>query len=75
MLVKMRGFKMKDVTAVTMEDYIDATENYTGFCKECKEFTRDCTEPDAQDYDCPVCENNSVVGAEDALIMGLIDID
>lgn len=60
---------------VSQEDYSDATENYMGFCTVCEAFTRDSTEPDAEGYDCPECENNTVVGAEDALISGLIEIE
>lgn len=56
------------------EDFVEMCDSYMGYCKTCKEFTRDSTEPDAENYDCPVCENLTVVGAEDALVMGLIDI-
>ena len=59
-------------TAVNQADYEQAVEDYTGWCTTCKDFTRECTEPDAEDYDCPACEENTVIGAEDALIRGLI---
>ncbi len=62
-------------TLVSTADYEDATENYRGFCVRCKEFTRDNTEPDAHGYDCPACEQRSVVGAEDALMEGLIELE
>ena len=65
---------MGDPVQVLEEDYIDATENYRGWCTGCEEFTRDCTEPDAEGYDCPQCDENTVIGAEDALISGLIEI-
>ena len=58
---------------VRMEDYQNATDLYEGWCAHCEEFTRSCTEPDAEGYDCPNCEKNTVVGAENALIMGLIE--
>jgi hypothetical protein len=45
-----------------------------GFCTECCAFTTDTVEPDAEDYSCDDCENNTVVGAEQALIMGLIEL-
>ena len=60
-------------TKVAESDYLDATDSYTGWCTNCKEFTRDCTEPDAEGYDCPECEKNTVIGAEDALLQGLIE--
>ena len=59
-------------TLIKEEEYLEAVNNYIGWCEHCKEFTRDGTEPDAQNYDCPQCENDSVVGAEDALMMDLI---
>jgi hypothetical protein len=61
-------------TKITEEEYVDATENYMGFCTECCAFTTDTVEPDAEDYSCDDCENNTVVGAEQALIMGLIEL-
>lgn len=42
------------------EDYMEATDLYLGWCVNCWAFTRECTEPDARDYDCPQCEENSV---------------
>lgn len=66
------GTKQVEVTEVEEVDYHEATESYTGWCTECREFTRECTEPDAEGYDCPQCRGRTVVGAEQALIMGLI---
>lgn len=60
------------MTQVEEDDYLQAADTSTGFCTTCKDFTRDCTEPDAEDYKCPVCDLMTVVGAEQALIMGLI---
>ena len=62
------------IVTVTEEDYTEACDSYTGFCPDCGEFTRDCTEPDAENYDCPDCDKNNVCGAEQALLLGLIDI-
>lgn len=59
------------ITQITESEYLEACDMYLGWCKSCKEFTRDSTEPDAHGYDCPVCEKLAVVGAEDALMMGL----
>ncbi|MFH1183525.1 MAG: hypothetical protein V1755_00605 [Chloroflexota bacterium] len=53
--------------------YEEATEGYEGWCTACKKFTRDCTEPDAEGYDCPRCEQKTVMGAEQALICGEIE--
>ncbi len=38
--------------------------NYIGFCTECQDWTREMTEPDATGYDCPDCEQKTVIGAE-----------
>jgi len=63
---------MQKTIAVTMEDYTYATESYMGWCTECQEFTRGETEGDAENYDCPKCEQNTVMGAEQALLLGEI---
>lgn len=63
------------LTKVTMEEYLEARENYQGWCTTCQEFTRDETEPDAEGYECPKCEQNTVVGAEDALMMELFTVE
>lgn len=63
------------VVSFTEEDFRDMCDDYMGFCPDCGDFTRECTEPDAEHYDCPVCEKNNVVGAEQAVILGLIDFE
>ena len=59
------------MTVINQVDYLEAAEQYLGWCTECEEFTRDCTEPDATGYDCPECDGHTVVGAEQALLEGL----
>lgn len=62
--------------AITEAAYLEAVEAYMGFCVgTCKEFTRDMTEPDAEGYNCPMCGEATVMGAEQALIVGQIEID
>jgi hypothetical protein len=56
-------------------EWREMREEYMGFCTECKDWTRDCTEPDAEHYDCPDCEAYTVHGAETALMMGFLEID
>ncbi len=60
-------------TPVSEADYVNYRESYMGFCIECKAWTRDSTEPDAQEYECPECGEFAVVGAEDALMMGYVE--
>jgi hypothetical protein len=62
-------------TLVTSTDYEEAVESYTGFCASCLTFTREDTELDADGYDCPVCGENVVMGAENALVAGLIEVE
>lgn len=62
-------------TLVSQADYEEARELYRGFCTVCLEFTRDETEPDAHEYDCPTCGQNTVTGAENALVEGLIEVE
>lgn len=60
---------------ITEARYREACNGYEGWCKSCGKFTRDCgVEPDAENYNCPLCEENKVMGAEQALICGEIDI-
>jgi len=44
--------------------YMAARSNYEGWCTECKDWTRECTEPDAEGYDCPECDQQTVIGAD-----------
>jgi hypothetical protein len=56
------------------EEYRAHTNDYDGFCTECQEFTRvGATEPDATGYECPQCELHTCLGAEEALIEGLLE--
>jgi Zn finger protein HypA/HybF involved in hydrogenase expression len=54
-----------------LDGYEDARANYTGWCPDCEEWTRDGTEPDATEYDCPQCDGHNVVGADVALMGAL----
>jgi hypothetical protein len=57
-----------------IEEYIEHSESYDGFCTRCKEFTAEGgVEPDAVGYECPECGGLTVIGAEQALLMGLIE--
>lgn len=54
------------------DDYLDAVDENSGWCKSCQEFTGQFAEPDAERYDCDSCGNPTLYGAEQALILGLI---
>lgn len=61
-------------TPVSLEAYNEALECSMGWCKTCGDFTRECTEPDAEDYDCPECGEDSVMGASLAMVAGEIEV-
>ena len=61
-------------TPITESEYHQANNDMQGFCTNCKEFTRGMCEPDAEKYECPECEKNTVYGTEDSLILGFITI-
>lgn len=59
---------------VALARYEKAAEGYEGFCAKCAKFTADSCEPDAREYECPRCGEPKVYGAEEAMMMGLIDV-
>lgn len=62
-------------SAIDEAEYLEADEGNIGWCPDCAEFTRPCTEPDAVDYDCPQCGGSHVMGAAEALLAGKIVIE
>lgn len=55
-----------------LEAHIDEND---GFCVSCGAFTTTGgVEPDAQGYECPDCGGDCVMGAEQALLEGLLDV-
>lgn len=58
---------------VSEADYHNAADQLLGWCTKCQDFTHESAEADAEKYPCPVCENRTVYGAEQALIHGFID--
>ena len=60
---------------IKVEVYKNACNNYMGWCVVCQDFTRPNTEPDARDYNCPVCKDTtSVSGAEEALLDSFFEV-
>jgi hypothetical protein len=49
------------------------SEGTLGACIKCKNIQEGC-EPDARRYECDVCEQNTVYGLEELLIMGQIEL-
>jgi predicted RNA-binding Zn-ribbon protein involved in translation (DUF1610 family) len=57
---------------IGIESYLEATENYEGYCTACRDFTAFECEPDAREYTCPDCGQATVYGAEEAMIRGYL---
>lgn len=63
---------MKEISEA---EYHQHRDDLDGFCRHCNEFTEfGGTEPDAHDYLCEQCGEEELFGAEEALIMGFLDI-
>lgn len=50
------------------------SDSNTGFCLECGEEADGC-EPDAEHYLCEACGAAEVFGAQEILMMGMVDDD
>jgi len=60
---------------LTMQAYKHHADLYDGYCTACDDITNTGgVEPDAEGYECEVCGGNSVMGIEQALIAGHIDV-
>lgn len=61
---------------ISEEEYQDCCDESAGYCPDCDAMTRDCdTEPDAENYPCPVCRGRRAMGAEQALLCGYLEIE
>jgi len=60
------------IVECTEEEYHAHADAYDGFCTSCGEFTSGGVEPDACNYECPSCEEKTVFGTEEALLMGIL---
>jgi hypothetical protein len=63
---------MDQAGRVTEAELFRAQDEYQGWCRCCGDFTRDCCEPDARKYKCPVCGEHEVYGAEEAVLCGYL---
>jgi hypothetical protein len=54
-----------------LDDYEYADECSLGYCIKCGQERTQC-EPDARKYPCDYCETNTVYGAQELLMMGLV---
>ena len=59
---------------VTAARYREAVECYEGWCPSCTDWTVESCEPDARDRHCDQCERDWAMGAEWAILSGLIEV-
>jgi hypothetical protein len=64
---------MKKLTTKTYEQHVKDND---GYCVKCKKVTTfGDVEPDAEEYTCEVCGEETVLGMEGALLLDYIEID
>lgn len=61
------------MATITETEYQEAVDSYMGWCTNCEGFTREGTDPDAENNFCPECDRYDVYGAEIALVMMLFE--
>lgn len=59
---------------LSVDDYWTEADNMSGYCTTCDDLTHDMAEPDAREYECPVCEEKTVYGLEEAVIRELVEV-
>lgn len=63
------------IIKLSLEELEDHIESNDGICLGCGEWSCGGVEPDARGYECEVCGENKVMGAEEALIAGELVVD
>jgi hypothetical protein len=60
---------------MTAELFRESCLDFHGYCRKCDDITEwGGVEGDAEGYHCPECESESVMGVENALLLGFITI-
>jgi predicted RNA-binding Zn-ribbon protein involved in translation (DUF1610 family) len=61
---------------LSREEFREHREDYDGYCTTCEEVTRyGETEPDAEEYECPQCGQDTCYGIEQALLLGYLEVE
>jgi hypothetical protein len=60
---------------ISEEEYYDHCDSDDGLCLACGEIREGSTEPDAEGYECEECGAHKVMGFEQAMICGFIEVD
>ena len=55
-------------------EFLELSDSYSGVCIKCCEIQDGGVEPDAEGYTCETCGSHSVMGVEQALLCGFINI-
>ena len=64
----------RELFTISEAEYLRLRDEYGGICLACGELAEDGVEPDAEGYVCESCGEPRVVGIEQALLMGHLDI-
>jgi hypothetical protein len=62
---------MKKITSKKFDQHV---KDHAGYCLKCKKVTTYDVEPDAEEYQCDVCSEETVLGIEGALLLDYIEI-
>lgn len=65
---------MSQIITCGEEEFQERADNYDGVCLACGTWTFGGVEPDASGYPCEECGADKVMGAEEALLMGKLDL-
>jgi len=57
---------------IPLEEIEEAIEDNRGYCTNCEDFTNFNVEPDAENYECEECGENTVIGVEQAILLGIL---
>ena len=57
----------------SLEEIQEASHEGMGFCISCGCESAEMVEPDARKYHCEECDTKTVYGADEILIMGLVE--
>jgi len=61
---------------ISAEEYLKLTEDYAGYCTACEKVIPEAgIEPDAEDCECPLCEGKFMIGLDNAVVEGNIEVD
>lgn len=63
------------MVSISEEEFREHNDAFDGLCLECGDWSFGGVEPDAEGYKCAACGAMKVMGAENALILGHVDIE